>query len=108
MRPRSVPLEYSKRAAKMNIHDYYRLIKQQEQSISTEYVWITSLGVRNGGVAGRVCEVARSTAARLIVEGASRLATDSEAREEQARQESKLRRAAESVSTSFVVASSEN
>ena len=92
----------------MNIHDYYRLIKQQEQSISTEYVWITSLRVRNGGVEGRVCEVARGTAARLIVEGAARLATDTEAREEQTRSESKLRRAADSVCTSFVVAGSES
>ncbi len=89
---------------KMDIRNYYERIRAHEVSISAEYTWIATLATKNGGVEGRISEVARRTAARMLVDGTARLATDDEVSAELGRQQAQGRRAAEVHCPSYVVA----
>lgn len=88
---------------KMDIRDYYERIRAHEVSISAEYTWIATLTTKNGGVEGRISEVARRTAAKMIVDGTARLATEAEVSEDLGRQQAQVRRAAEVQCPSYVV-----
>lgn len=64
----------------MDLKHYYRKLRDAEQSFSEEYPIITSLETSDGGKAGRVMEVSRAIAAKMIVDGRAVLA-NSEQRE---------------------------
>lgn len=87
----------------MDIRNYYELIRAQELSISAEYTWISTLESKNGGIGGRICEVSRRTAARMIVDALARLATNEEVSEERGRQKARYRRTADVQCPSYVV-----
>ena len=78
----------------MNIHSYYQLIREEEDSIAVDFPWIASLPSRNGGIDGRISQVDRKTAARMVVEGTARLATSEEVRIEMDRLQATHRRTA--------------
>lgn len=65
----------------MDIRAYFQKVREVEQGISTAWVFIQSLETSDGGKPGRICEVGREVAARLIVEGRARLATEAETAE---------------------------
>jgi hypothetical protein len=62
----------------MDLRQFYRKIRGVEASIPEPYPLVTSLGTADGGKEGLVAEVPRFNAARMIVEGKARLATDDE------------------------------
>ena len=55
----------------MDLKIYYRKLREIEREIAGEFVVVKSLPTPDGGVAGRLTEVARATAARMILEGAA-------------------------------------
>lgn len=87
----------------MDTRSYYQSIRAQEASIESDFVWITTLATRNGGVAGRIAEVTRTLAATMIVEGTARIADSPEIESELARLAAQSRRNSVKSTTSFVV-----
>jgi hypothetical protein len=73
----------------MNLRDYFHEINAQEVAIEDEFVFVISLKTETGGRAGVVSQVSRSTAAKMIVERAARLASpeETEAIHEERREE---------------------
>src|SRR5262245_13071132 len=76
----------------MDVQIYYRKIREVEQILSDPYVVVVSQETPDGGRPGVMSEVPRRTAAKMIVEGSARPATDTEALEFQERKaEAKVR-----------------
>ena len=63
----------------MNMRQFYEKIKEIEDGIKSAEVIVVSNATPDGGKAGVKNEVKRSVAARMIVEGIARLATEEEA-----------------------------
>jgi hypothetical protein len=85
----------------MDLKGYYRKIREIEASIEEEFPVVKSLATEDGGKAGRLSEVTRAVAARMVNDGIAELAAEDEVgefrrRAEEARkQEEQRRRAAE-------------
>ena len=62
----------------MDLRLFFKKLEETEQTIDTETLIVTSLATPDGGKEGVTREVTRAIAARLIVEGRARRATDSE------------------------------
>ncbi len=62
----------------MNLKTYYGRIRAIENAIEQDWVVVKSVATESGGIAGRFTEVGRTTAAKMIVEGAAELATPEE------------------------------
>ena len=62
----------------MNLKAYFHKIRALEAEISEPHVVVISLETSDGGKPGRLTEVAKADAARLVVEGRARLATPDE------------------------------
>ncbi|MBV8833880.1 MAG: hypothetical protein JO108_32170 [Acidobacteriaceae bacterium] len=60
----------------MDVKQYYRKIREIENSLTDTYQLVVSLETADGGKAGLMSEVSRSVAAKLIVEGRATLAGD--------------------------------
>jgi len=65
----------------MDLQIYYKKIREAEDSLKDPAVLLVSLETPDGGKAGVRTETPRRIAAKMIVEGAARLATPQEARE---------------------------
>lgn len=65
----------------MDLKGYYRKIHEMESGITDDYPVVKSLPTVGGGRAGRLTEVAKPVAARMLVEGIVELATAEEARD---------------------------
>jgi hypothetical protein len=63
----------------MNLTSYYDKIRETEQQISGDCAVIVSLETPDGGRPGTLTEAPKRIAARLVVEGAARIATADEA-----------------------------
>ena len=63
----------------MDLRAYYKTVRDTEATLPSPHVVMTSLATRDGGKEGVVTEVPTPVAARMIVEGSARRATDSEA-----------------------------
>lgn len=59
----------------MDLKHYYRKIRETEQSFSDEFPVVVSFETSDGGKAGRLVEVSRSVAAKMIVDGRAAIAT---------------------------------
>ena len=71
----------------MDLKQYYRKMREVEATLGSQDVLVVSLETPDGGRAGVVSEVSKSTAAKLIVEGRAVVANESESdafREQQA------------------------
>ena len=76
----------------MDLQIYYRKIREIEQGLSDPSVVVVSQDTPDGGREGVRTEVPRRTAAKMMVEGSARLATNEEAIDFQERKaESKTR-----------------
>jgi coenzyme F420-reducing hydrogenase alpha subunit len=62
----------------MDLKLFYKKIREVERTITDEYPLLTSLSTEDGGKAGMVIELPRYQAARMIVEGKARLASEEE------------------------------
>jgi hypothetical protein len=60
----------------MDLKQYFKKIKDTEESIEEQYPLIVSLETSDGGKAGAVVEVSRSEAAKAIVENRAFLANE--------------------------------
>ena len=78
----------------MDLKQYFKKIKDIEESIKDEYPLIVSLETADGGKAGTVVEVSRREAAKSIVENRAVLAND-EQRIDYFEREATRRRSAE-------------
>ena len=65
----------------MDLQVYFKKIRAMEESLKNPSAELVSLETQDGGREGVRTEAPRRTAARMIVEGAARLATAEEARE---------------------------
>lgn len=78
----------------MDLKQYYKKIGLAEEQISEEYPLISSLETSDGGKAGRISEVSRQIAAKLMVEGRATLANEDEISDYRSRQAAAKRAAA--------------
>lgn len=78
----------------MDLKQYFRKMREIESSISEPFPLIVSLETPDGGKAGMLTEVSRFNAAKMIIEGRGRLATENE-KAAYVEQQAALRRAAE-------------
>jgi hypothetical protein len=63
----------------MNLKAYYQKLRTTEGSIAEPQAMLVSLATPDGGRAGVLTEAPRAVAAKMIVEGSARLATEEEA-----------------------------
>ena len=63
----------------MDLQIYYRKIREIEKNLSDPSVVVVSQDTPDGGREGEFTEAPRRTAAKMIVEGSARLATEVEA-----------------------------
>ena len=86
----------------MDLKGYYRKIRDAEARLADEFPILRSLATEEGGRPGRLVEVTRAVAARMIVDGIAELAGTEEAAEfrsavEKAREKEQERRRAEKI-----------
>lgn len=62
----------------MDLRSYYRKLRDIERSLRDEYVVVRSLATADGGIAGRLTEVAREVAARMAADGLAEVAGQDE------------------------------
>ena len=91
----------------MDLKVYYRKIREAEASIAEPDVVMVSFETPDGGRAGKMTEVSRAAAAKLIVEGRARLATEEErarfvAETQAAREEAKRRESASRIRVAVI------
>jgi hypothetical protein len=65
----------------MDLKLYYQKMRKLESEIPEAHAIVVSLETGDGGKAGRMTEVKRETAARLVTEGRAKLASAEEAAE---------------------------
>jgi hypothetical protein len=65
----------------MDLRAYYRKLRETETSITEDFPIVKSLATEEGGRAGRLTEVPRVAAARMLLEGSAELATAEETRD---------------------------
>ncbi len=59
----------------MDVKQYFRKVREIEDSLTEPYPVVISLETSDGGKAGMVCEVPRSVAAKMILERRATLAS---------------------------------
>jgi hypothetical protein len=62
----------------MDLRQYFKKIRSTEAGLTDSFPLVVSLETADGGKAGTASEVTRMEAAKLIVEGCARLASDDE------------------------------
>ena len=65
----------------MDLRVYYQKIRELERSLAATHPVVVSLETPDGGRAGVKTEVSAPVAARMVVDGRARLATEDEAKE---------------------------
>ncbi|HYM09899.1 MAG TPA: hypothetical protein VEU62_04170 [Bryobacterales bacterium] len=63
----------------MDLKAYYRKLRDTEKSLRDEFVVLKSRATADGGVAGRLTEVTRAVAAKMLVDGTADVAEKQEA-----------------------------
>ena len=71
----------------MDLKAYYQKVRDAERAIEEEFPIVKSLAGEGAGRGGRLAEVSRAVAARMITDGLAELATVKERRELRARVE---------------------
>ena len=94
----------------MDLRSYYRKFREIEKGIEDEYVVVKSLDTADGGITGRLTEVARALAAKMLADGVAELAQKGEASvfrsnlAEQSKQEEQKRAAAAKIQFAVLTA----
>lgn len=63
----------------MDLRAYYQKVRETEATLPTPHVVLVSMATPDGGKAGVITEVPTPIAARMVVEGSARPATEAEA-----------------------------
>jgi polyhydroxyalkanoate synthesis regulator phasin len=64
----------------MDLRAYYRKLREIEKGLVEAFVVVRSLATADGGVAGRLTEVASTLAAKMVAEGIAEVVEQEEAR----------------------------
>jgi hypothetical protein len=67
-----------RRGDEMDMRMYYRKVREVEATIPGTSTSVVSLATPDGGKEGTITEVPRRVAAKMIVDGTAKLATESE------------------------------
>jgi hypothetical protein len=86
----------------MDLRAYYQKVRETEASMTSPHVVVVSLATPDGGKSGLVTEVPTPIAARMVVEGAARQATDAEIHSFRAQQTAAKQAADDAVTASRV------
>ena len=78
----------------MDVKQYFRKIRELEETLTEEYPVVVSLDTADGGKGGVLAEVSRTVAARMIIDGRAVLATPAE-KEKYLQQQAAARKQAE-------------
>ena len=62
----------------MDLRAYYKKLREIERAFGEEFVVVKSLATPDGGIAGRLAEVTRAVAAKMIADGMTEAASDEE------------------------------
>ncbi|HTT18509.1 MAG TPA: hypothetical protein VMG82_06170 [Candidatus Sulfotelmatobacter sp.] len=65
----------------MNLKSYYQTLRELQQSLTEPYVVLVSCATPDGGKEGLLTEVPKEIAAKMIVDGRARLASEDAVRE---------------------------
>lgn len=65
----------------MDVKAYFQKVRDTQAAIASDFPIVVSLDTSDGGRSGRRIEVTRSAAARLLVDGKARMATQEETEE---------------------------
>ena len=84
----------------MDLKAYYAKVREAEAKIKDDYVIVVSKETGDGGRPGAMTEVRRSLAAKLLVEGKIRLATEEEKQKYRKQREEARRRAEKRIAAS--------
>ncbi len=84
----------------MDLRAYYKKVREQEATLPTPQAVVISVATPDGGRPGVATEVSTPIAARMLVEGSARVATDEEASEFRARNEREKRAAEDAAAAS--------
>ena len=63
----------------MDLRAYYRKLREIEQGLDGEFVVVKSRATPDGGVAGRLTEVSRAVAAKMLADGTAEATSRQEA-----------------------------
>ena len=86
----------------MDLKNYYQKIREQEAKIGERFVIVASAETPDGGKPGILTEVTAKVAAKMVVDGAARLATQAEGRGFRERQAEALHEAEQAAASSRV------
>ena len=86
----------------MDLRAYYQKVRDTEAGLTSPHVVVVSLATPDGGRPGVVTEVPTPIAARMVVEGAARQATEAEVRSYR-EQQAAAKQAAEDAATASKV-----
>jgi len=86
----------------MDLKRYYQKIRDVEATVAENSAVVVSLETADGGKPGVFTEVPRRVAAKMVVDGAARLATPKEAEEVRERQAEAQRSAEQSLAANRV------
>lgn len=86
----------------MDLKRYYQKIREVESTIAGAFALVVSVETAEGGKAGALTEVVRRVAAKMVVDGAARLATPEETQRWQDAQAEAQRAAAQAALASRV------
>jgi hypothetical protein len=86
----------------MDLRGYYRKIRELEATIAEDFPIVRSLASEDGGRSGKLTEVPRAVAARMVIDGSAEIASAEEARDfrqqvEEARKAEQQRRQASQI-----------
>jgi hypothetical protein len=86
----------------MDLRGYYRKIRELEATIVEDFPIVRSVALEDGGRSGKLTEVPRAVAARMVVDGSAEIADAEEARQfrqnvEEARKAEEQRRQASQI-----------
>lgn len=62
----------------MDLRGYYRKLRDIERNLLDDYVVVQSLATPDGGIAGRLTEVGKEVAARMVADGLAELAGEND------------------------------
>lgn len=65
----------------MDLRNYFQRIRDVEAKIPGPYALVVSLPTPDGGKAGLITEAPRRVAAKMVVDGTAKLATESESKQ---------------------------
>jgi hypothetical protein len=65
----------------MDVRNYYQKVRDVEAKIPGQFALVVSLATPDGGKAGLITEAPKRVAAKMVVDGTAKLATEAESKQ---------------------------